>query len=121
HVRVALIGVQRQSVAMLESELLPGEGPYRLEEPLGWRTLGHREHKVVHQLRRLASSGDRALGVTPVRLKIEIPILHKILFEPLLLQPYTLVSLHLSPTLAADVVQVRPDPPQSARPARDFD
>src|SRR5205823_7997072 len=112
HMRVALIRVQRHGVAMLECELLASESPHRLEEFLGWSPPGHREHQVVHELRRLASGGDRPLGVAPVHLKIEIPILHKVLLEPLLLQPYTLVSLHLSLTLSADVVQVRLDPSQ---------
>src|SRR5215469_98013 len=51
YVRMLLVRVQNQGIAMLEGKLFAGKVPARGQQRLGRRPLGHRENHVVDQLR----------------------------------------------------------------------
>jgi len=55
---MALVGMQRHRVAMLKSESVQGERPYRRRKLVGRRTFWHRENEIVNKLGRLSAEGD---------------------------------------------------------------
>ena len=81
HVRMVLIRVQGEDIAMFESELLPCEVPAREQQLLGRGSLRHRKNDVVNEPRGLAT---RLAAVRPSALgsrRVEIPVIDNVLLD----------------------------------------
>jgi hypothetical protein len=109
--------MERHSVSVLQRELLSREDLHSAQHLIGRRAFRHREDQVVHQFGRLASGGNRALAAASLRFEIEIPIFEKRVLEPLPLEALAVVSLYLSATVSANVVEVLGDPSKASRSA----
>src|ERR1700689_395500 len=62
-VGIALVGMQRHRVTMLKRKSIDCERPHRRLEFVGRRALRHREDEIVYEPGRLASVGDRSIGM----------------------------------------------------------
>ena len=73
--RMRLIGMQSHHIAMLESELLPGEIPHRRLDLLGRRSGRHGEYEFVDQSWRLLWLIGGQIDLAALLDQIKIPIL----------------------------------------------
>src|SRR5215469_18289218 len=106
YVRMLLVRVQNQGIAMLEGKLFAGKVAARGQQLLGRRTLGHRENDVVDELRWPAT---RRAPVRPTGLRVhgfQVPVSHQTRLDVLSLDPLPFVGFDFELALPVDVLEV---------------
>jgi len=104
--RMGLIRVQHQGVAMLQRKLLPREVPDRFEHLVRRRSGRHREHQLVYESRRLTPASTASVKVLPVAAARQLPVLQKFPFRLSALDALPVIRLELQLAFATEVGQM---------------
>src|SRR6185437_9081443 len=123
HVRMRLVRMQHHRVAVVEREFLTREVLYCLEHLLWRRSRGHREHQFVYALGRVPTPPIE-IRTLPMLMKVEVPVLGKVLRHARAREPLAVVGLDskLSLIPVSQVIEVPAYGPEIlAAPAQDLD
>jgi len=109
NMRMRFIGVKYERISMAQREFLPqkvsGGGQHRLRR----RSCRHAEHQLVDKLWRPATPDSCEIGLTPMFVKVQIPILHERSSNPLSLTAMPVVILHGKLSISTDVPEMSSD------------